>query len=116
MKTLAHMTLLQSPATAKLKKADTDTIAKLKHYITVRKWQYTRYETIKEKLLEDNQALATRLLINQQGVVVGQNDFPVAVLYVLDELVAPYVMISKHNGKLIRMGENTVANLPNSKL
>ena len=116
MKTLTHMTPLQSPTVNKLKQQDRAVIAKLKHYITVRKWQYTRYETIKEMLEVNDQAVATRLLINEQGVVVGQYEFPVAVLYVLDGSVAPYVMISKHANKLMRMHESTVARLPNSKL
>lgn len=82
----------------------------------MRKFQYTTFDVIKQMLLVNEQASAKRLLINKEGVVVGQYDNPVCVMYLLDGHVAAYVMVSKHANKLVAMHESTVERLPNSKI
>lgn len=115
-KQLQAMRLLQSANVKLLKPEAKKQIAKLQGYVQVRKWQYTTMAGLVAIADESGDRATKRILLDGEGNVVGMNDTPVAVMYLLGNQVAAYVMISTHTRKLVAMHLSSVERLPPSHI
>ena len=112
MTILNQMKLLQHCQVPKLKATDTVIINKALHYIQLRNWAYSTYDTLLNQAREEGAESIRRILLDENVRVVGPHDSPVIVIYQYKNRVGAYVYISPARCKLNSLSITTINTLP----
>lgn len=118
MKALLGLRLVQSMGSIKLDSTAKKQVLMVQQYIRVRRWEYTTYPKLAEAVLLADSNNVKRILLNKEGVVVGEHNMPIAVLYQSGNQVAAYVMPTTHSPsvRLVAMSPIVTARIPTSKI